>query len=83
MAVELSFYRILPVQAGKYVDVFPAMSRHKRPSTTKRYLKTLGIEQVRKALERLFHPRGTKVVKFKKPRLIGRSKKRSENKNAV
>ena len=82
MAVELSFYRILPVQAGKYVDVFPAMSRYKRPSTTKRYLKTLGLEQTRKALEGLFQSRKTKVVKFK-PRLVGSSKKGPENKKAV
>ena len=67
---------------GNSVGVIQAILRHKSPSTTERYLKTLGLEQTRKALEGLFQPRKTKVVKFK-PRLVGSSKKGSENKKAV
>ena len=67
---------------GNSVGVIQAILRHKSPSTTERYLKTLGLEQTREALEGLFHPRKTKVVKFK-PRLVGRSKKGPENKKAV
>lgn len=39
---------------GEGVGVIQAILRHKSPSTTERYLKTLGLEHTRKALEGLF-----------------------------
>ena len=67
---------------GNSVGVIQAILRHKSPSTTERYLKTLGLEHTREALEGLFRPRKANVVKFE-PRLVGKPEKRAENKKAV
>ncbi len=59
-----------------------AILRHKSPSTTERYLKTLGLEQVRDALEGLSKPKKAQLVelttmqKMKKENVV-------ENKKAV
>ncbi len=70
------------LRQGNSVGVIQAILRHKSPSTTERYLKTLGLEHTREALEGLFKPRKANVVKFE-PRLVGKPKKRAENKKAV
>jgi len=53
---------------GYSVGVIQTILRHKSPSTTERYLKSLGLENVRGALEGLSLSRG-KVLKFK-PKVI-------------
>jgi integrase len=67
---------------GNSVGVIQAILRHKSPSTTERYLKTLGLDHTREALEGLFTPKKAKVVKFKL-KLVGKSEKSVENKKAV
>ena len=48
-----------------------AVLRHKNPNTTSRYLRTLGLEQVREALEKgLKKP--AKVIKFRKKKVEGK-----------
>nr|WP_321513363.1 site-specific integrase [uncultured Pseudodesulfovibrio sp.] len=49
---------------GHPVSVIQAILRHKSASTTERYLKTLGLEETRSALESL-SGRGGKVIKMK------------------
>lgn len=54
-------------QAGQPVAVIQAILRHKSPSTTERYLKSLGLEHTREALEDVFKTRGSgKVLPFTK-----------------
>jgi integrase len=67
---------------GCSVGVIQAILRHKSPSTTEHYLKTLGLEHTRQALEGLFTPKKVNVVTFR-PKVIGRSEKSVENKKAV
>lgn len=59
---------------GNSVGVIQAILRHKSPSTTERYLKTLGLEQVREALEGLSKPKKAQLVE-----LTSRQKVRKEN----
>ena len=67
---------------GNSVGVIQAILRHKSPSTTERYLKTLGLEQVRDALEGLSVPKKAEVVKFE-PRIVAKPEKVAEKKKAV
>lgn len=67
---------------GNSLAVIQAILRHKSPSTTERYLKTLGLEHVREAMEGLSLPKTTEVVKFQ-PRLVVKPEKKAENKKAV
>ncbi len=47
--------------------VIQAILRHKSPSTTERYLRSLGLEHTREALEGVFKGRGpAKVIPFTK-----------------
>ena len=48
---------------GYEVAIIQAILRHKGPNTTEKYLKTLGLEGVRKALEDLTPKKG-KIVDF-------------------
>ena len=59
---------------GYEVAVIQAILRHKSANTTDRYLRSLGLERVREALEDLT-PKNAKVLKFK-------SKRQSDNKSA-
>ncbi len=69
-------------QQGNSVGVIQSILRHKSPSTTERYLKTLGLEHTRKALEGLpvqpnvdaveMEPRVVKKLEIKKSRLKSR-----------
>ncbi len=53
---------------GQDLSVIQAILRHKSPSTTERYLKTLGLEKVRNALDECFDERGgEKSPQNKKP----------------
>ncbi len=67
---------------GNSVGVIQAILRHKSPSTTERYLKTLGLEHTREALEGLSVPKKAKVVKFE-PRVVAKPEKVAEKKKAV
>jgi integrase len=67
---------------GNSVGVIQAILRHKSPSTTERYLKTLGLEQVRDALEGLSKPKKAQLVELKSRRKM-ESEKTVENKKAV
>jgi integrase len=54
-------------QAGQPVAVIQAILRHKSPSTTERYLHSLGLEHTREALDGVFQGRGLgKVIPFTK-----------------
>jgi len=53
-------------QKGYELGVIQAILRHQSPSTTERYLKSIGMERVREALEDLSREKG-KVLEFKKP----------------
>lgn len=63
---------------GYNVAVIQTILRHKSPSTTERYLKSLGLESVRGALEDLSLPKG-KILKFE-PRVIKGTKNEIEMK---
>jgi len=63
---------------GNSVGVIQAILRHKSPSTTERYLKTLGLEHVREALEGLSAPMKTSVFKFE-PKDVMKPEKVVEN----
>jgi len=52
---------------GYEVAVIQAILRHKSASTTERYLRSIGLERVREALEDL-KPANAKVLKFKQKR---------------
>ncbi|GAB6058450.1 hypothetical protein JCM31598_15670 [Desulfonatronum parangueonense] len=54
--------------AGQTVAVIQAILRHKSPSTTERYLKSLGLEHTREALEDVFkaHSAPGKLLPFAK-----------------
>jgi len=43
------------------MSVIQTILRHKRPTTTNRYLKSLGLENVREALEQLSHGNSEKT----------------------
>jgi len=58
-----------------------AILRHKSPKTTERYLKSIGLERVREALEDLSREKG-KVLEFQ-PTDRGSSSQTSKNKKAV
>ncbi|MBW1791210.1 MAG: hypothetical protein JRJ14_02925 [Deltaproteobacteria bacterium] len=47
---------------GYNVGIIQAILRHQSPNTTERYLKTLGLEYVRGAMEELFGKK-SKVLK--------------------
>lgn len=49
---------------GNSVGVIQAILRHKSPSTTERYLQTIGLEQTRKALEGLAVPFGAAAARL-------------------
>ena len=49
---------------GYELGVIQAILRHKSPGTTERYLRSIGLERVRDALEDLSQGKG-KVVEFK------------------
>lgn len=51
-------------QQGQPVSIIQAVLRHKSPNTTTRYLRSLGVEETRSALEGL--NRSAKVVEFRK-----------------
>ena len=68
---------------GNSVGIIQAILRHKSPSTTERYLKTLGLEQVRDALEGLSKPKKAGLVKLIKSRTEMSREKVVENKKAV
>lgn len=52
---------------GQSLAVIQAVLRHKSPSTTERYLRKLGLENTREALEGVFKKRGPgKVIPFNK-----------------
>jgi len=54
-------------QAGQPVALIQAILRHKSASTTERYLRKLGLEQTREAMESVFAGRGSgKVLPFNK-----------------
>lgn len=54
-------------QAGQPVAVIQAILRHKSPSTTERYLRSLGLEHTREALEGVFRGKARgKVIPFTK-----------------
>ncbi|MBW2120129.1 MAG: site-specific integrase [Deltaproteobacteria bacterium] len=55
---------------GYEVAVIQAILRHKSANTTERYLRSIGLERVREALEDL-KPSNTKVLKFKQKRDSG------------
>lgn len=63
---------------GYEVAIIQAILRHKSPRTTEKYLKSLGIEKVRDALEELSQQKG-KVLEIK-PRKKEAEKSHSENK---
>ncbi len=48
---------------GYEVGVMQAILRHKSPNTTERYLRSIGLERVREALEDL-KPADSKVLEF-------------------
>jgi integrase len=48
---------------GYEVGVMQAILRHKSPNTTERYLRSIGLERVREALEDL-KPADAKVLEF-------------------
>jgi integrase len=50
---------------GYEVAVMQAILRHRSPNTTERYLRSIGLERVRSALEDL-KPEGAKVIKFER-----------------
>jgi integrase len=51
---------------GYEVGIIQAILRHKSPSTTERYLKSIGLERVREAMEDL-KPADAEVLEFKSP----------------
>jgi integrase len=55
---------------GYEVAVIQAILRHKSANTTERYLRSIGLERVREALEDL-KPSNAKVLKFKSKRKSG------------
>ncbi len=63
---------------GYEVAIIQAILRHKSPRTTEKYLKSLGIEKVREALEDLSQQKG-KVLELK-PKEKEAEKSHSENK---
>jgi integrase len=67
---------------GNSLGVIQAILRHKSPSTTERYLKTLGLEHTREALEGLSVPKKAKAVKFE-PRIVANPEKVTKKKKAV
>lgn len=50
---------------GQPVGVIQSILRHKNPTTTERYLRSLGLEETRKALESLGARKGGKVVQMR------------------
>ena len=58
-----------------------AILRHKSPKTTERYLRSIGLERVREALEDLSREKG-KVLKFQ-PNGRESANQRIKNKKAV
>ena len=54
---------------GYEVGVMQAILRHKSPNTTERYLKSIGLERVREALEDL-KPADAKVLAFKSSKKV-------------
>lgn len=58
--------------AGESLSVIQAVLRHESPQTTVRYLKSLGLEQTRDALESVMSNRGPgKVLEFKQKKAAG------------
>jgi len=53
-------------QKGYELGAIQAILRNQSPSTTERYLKSIGMERVREALEDLSRKKD-KVLEFKKP----------------
>ena len=66
---------------GYGVAVIQAILRHRSPGTTERYLKSIGIERVRDALEDLSREKA-KVIELK-PKKRGRPKSVSKKQKAV
>lgn len=58
-------------QQGYSVAIVQAILRHKSPSTTERYLKTLGLEDVREALDGMYQKKG-KILEFDRQRPGGK-----------
>ncbi|MFP4350248.1 MAG: tyrosine-type recombinase/integrase [Desulfococcaceae bacterium] len=53
---------------GYEVAIIQSILRHKSPNTTERYLKTLGLEKVREALDTLQKERG-QVIQLEKKKV--------------
>ena len=66
---------------GYEVAAIQAILRHKSPNTTERYLKSIGLERVREALEDLSREKG-KVLEFQ-PKDRESANQVSKNKKAV
>jgi integrase len=66
---------------GCEIAVIQAILRHKSPNTTERYLRSIGLERVRNALEDLTRPKG-ELIEFK-PRGKDSVCQFSKNKKAV
>lgn len=62
---------------GYEVAVIQAILRHKSPSTTERYLRRIGLEKVREALEDL-KPANAKILKFESKRKSGNKAPKKE-----
>ena len=68
--------------AGHDLGVIQAILRHRSPSTTERYLKSIGLERVREALESLsLKADSAEVIAFKKS--FGIDKDKAEKQKAV
>ncbi|WP_319407476.1 hypothetical protein [uncultured Desulfosarcina sp.] len=72
----LHFSASILFKLGYEVGVIQQILRHKSPNTTERYLRSIGMERVREALEDL-KPTNPKILPF------GSTEKAPENKKAV